>query len=85
MNSEAAVITNGVVALITAGLALITAFGVDLTEDQSAAVLGFVAVLVAVAGPIIRQFVFSKDTTQELVNKAEEAGIKDAPAPVVAP
>ena len=85
MNSEAAVITNGVVALVTAGLALITAFGADLTQDQSAAVLGFVAALIAVAGPIIRQFVFSKDTTQALVNKAEEAGIKDAPAPVVAP
>ena len=85
MKSEPAVITNGVVALVTAALALITAFGVELTQDQSAAVLGFVAVLVAVAGPIIRQFVFSQETTQKLVNKAEEAGIKDSPAPPVIP
>ncbi len=85
MNSEPAVITTSIVALVTAGLALITAFGGDITQDQSAAVLGFVSALIALSGPVIRQFVFSKDTTQQLVNKAEEAGLKDAPAPVVQP
>ncbi len=85
MNSEPAVITNSFVGLVVATLALITAFGVSLSQDQSAAILGFVAALVFIAGPVIRQFVFSKDSTQELVDKAQEAGIKDAPAPVVQP
>lgn len=54
MKSEPAALTNGIIALVTAALALLVAFGVDVTQEQSAAILGFVAAVVAFAGFFIR-------------------------------
>lgn len=41
------------ISLITALMALLVAFGVEITNAQQEAILGFVAALVAVATPII--------------------------------
>ena len=63
-------------------------FGLDISDAQQNAILAMLAAtvtLIMMLGPIIRTFVYSPHSTQELVNKAEEAGIKDAPAPVVQP
>jgi hypothetical protein len=88
VSKEPAVIISTVTAFATAVIGALVAFGVDFTQEQRDAILttlaaGFAVILVL--GPIIRTFVFSPNTTQNLVNKAEEAGVKDAPAPVVQP
>ena len=88
MTKEPAVIISTVTAFLVAAIGALVAFGADITEEQKNAVITVVAPLVGVIfliGPVIRQFVFSPKTTQNLVNKAEEAGIKDTPAPVVQP
>ena len=88
MQKEPAVIISTLTSLITAIVGFGLAFGLDISEEQKDAMIKMVAAMVttiAVLGPIIRQFVFSPKSTQELVNKAEEAGIKDAPAPPVIP
>jgi argininosuccinate lyase len=88
MTKEPAVIISTLTAFLTAAIGFCLAFGLDISEEQQDAVIKMVAAMVttiAVLGPVIRQFVFSPKTTQQLVNKAEEAGIKDAPAPVVQP
>lgn len=88
MTREPAVIISTLTAFLTSAIGLGLAFGLDITEEQQDAILKMLAAMVttiALLGPIIRQFVFSPKSTQQLVNKAEEAGIKDAPAPVVQP
>lgn len=45
MNTEPLWTVAGITAAVTALIALLTAFGLDLTEAQSTAILGVVAVL----------------------------------------
>ncbi len=61
MNTETKPVTVGttVVALITAVLALLVAFGVELTNEQTAAILGVAGVLV----PIVAGIWISRKTT----------------------
>ncbi|MDQ3540481.1 MAG: hypothetical protein M3440_07310 [Chloroflexota bacterium] len=81
MNTEPArliaSITGGVAALI----ALLVAFGVDLTEDQKTAILGIVAVAAPIiAGLFIRQNVFSPASAQKLADTQYQAGLPPAEA-----
>lgn len=88
MQKEPAVIITTLTTFLTAAIGLGLAFGLDITEEQQDAMLKMLAAMatvIAVLGPVIRTFVFSPNSTKELVDKAEEAGIKDAPAPVVQP
>lgn len=73
MESESAVITNGVIALATAILALIAAFGVDLSDAQVAAILGVLAATMALGGLFIRNHVFSQKTVTGLLQDGNEA------------
>jgi uncharacterized membrane protein len=47
-------VLTAVTGLVVAGLVLLVAFGVDVTDAQVAAIVGFVAAVYAVAG-IVRQ------------------------------
>ena len=88
MTREPAVIISTLTAFLTAAIGLGLSFGLNISQEQQDAMLRMLAAmvaLIALLGPVIRQFVFSPRSTQQLVNKAEEAGIKDAPAPVVQP
>jgi len=62
--------STAVTTLVTAGLALATAFGLNLSENQSAAVLGFVAAMILVAGLFMRSQV---TPTSEANTAIEEA------------
>jgi hypothetical protein len=88
VSKEPAVIVSTITAFATALIGALAAFGLNISKEQQDAILSTLAAafaVILVLGPIIRTFVFSPNTTQNLVNKAEEAGVKDAPAPVVQP
>lgn len=53
MNREPARWGAAVISLITALMALLVAFGVDITNAQQEAILGFVAAVIAVAAPFV--------------------------------
>ncbi len=72
MNKEAAVTVGGVTAAVAAVIALLVAFGVDLTQDQQVAILGVVGVLAPIAvGLVTRGQVFSKDTVSKLTGRGD--------------
>ncbi len=76
MNREPATIITTITAFIAAIMTLLVAFNIHITEDQRTAILttagAFFALLLAV-GPIIRGFVWSKDTVEKKVDQAYEA------------
>ena len=83
--SEPAVVVSTVTALLTAVIGFGAAFGLDVSEEQRNAIIGCVApavALIAMIGPVIRQFVYSPESTQKLVNAAESAGAKGETPPV---
>lgn len=53
MKNEPAVTVASLTAVVTALLALLTAFGLNLSQDQTAAILGVVAVL----APLVSGFI----------------------------
>lgn len=58
MKTEPATIVSGITAAATAIIALLVAFGIPLTDEQTAAILAVVAVAAPlVAGLIVRRFV----------------------------
>jgi hypothetical protein len=59
MKNEPAVAVGTITAVVTALLALLTAFGLSLSADQTAAILGVVAVL----GPLVAAFVTRSKVT----------------------
>ena len=70
---EPAVIVSSMTAFLAAILGFGAAFGLDLDDNQRNAVIGVVApsvALIALIGPVIRQFVYSPNTTDKLVNSA---------------
>lgn len=82
MKSEALITVGSVGSLVAAVIVLARSFGLDISDEQQNAVLGFVAV----AGPFVvalvgRQFVFSQNTTQDLVNNAAVSGNPDIGPP----
>ena len=88
MTREPAVIISTITAFLTAAIGLGLAFGLEISEEQQDAMLKMLAAtvtLLAAIGPIIRTFVFSPKSTQELVSNAEQAGATNSPPPVVQP
>lgn len=76
MASEPATIVGTITAAATAVIALLVAFGMDLTDEQQQAILGVVAVAAPViAAVVIRGKVYAPKTAQEVVNDAAETGV----------
>jgi len=85
LKSEPAVVVSTLTALLTAAIGFGAAFGLNISEDQQNAIIAVVApavALIAMIGPVIRQFVYSPESTQKLVNAAESAGQKGETPPV---
>ena len=71
---EPAVIIGAIIALVSSLLALVTAFGLDLTQEQTGAAMAFVgAVLALVQGLTTRQQVYAPATVDELQANARAA------------
>lgn len=71
MKSEPARIIGLITGGVTAVIALLVAFGVDLTDEQQAAILGLVAAVApVVAGYIIRNKVYAPDTVAKIRRSA---------------
>ncbi len=69
MNREPAAIVASVTGAATAIIALVVAFGLDLTADQQTAILGVVAVAAPlIAGVVIRSKVFAPATVADIVS-----------------
>ncbi len=67
MNREPAAIIGTITAAVTAILALLVAFGLDIEPEQQAAILGVIAVIAPVVATLItRSAVFAPATVQEL-------------------
>lgn len=74
MRTEPALIVSAITAAAAAILALLAAFGLDLTGDQQTAILGVLTVLgPLVAGAITRGKVFSPASVEDLDRGAHEA------------
>lgn len=86
MNREAATIITTITAFLAAVMTLLVAFNIHITEDQRNAILttagAFFALILAV-GPIIRGFVWSKDSVEKKVTEAYEATPGIDPKPEV--
>lgn len=54
MSNEPVTIGGVILGLVTATLALLMAFGLELSQDQVAAILGFTTALIAVVTFIVR-------------------------------
>lgn len=79
MNKEPAAIISAVTAAVTAVLALLVAFGLELTGDQQAAILGVAAVVAPlVAGLVTRSAVFSPASVERLLAGGNEPGAHEA-------
>jgi Zn-dependent alcohol dehydrogenase len=73
--TEPAQLVAYLTSIVTAGIALAVAFGFELTEDQTAAILGAVAVgAPIVAGLITRSKVYSPATVEGIANQQYRAG-----------
>lgn len=79
-SKEPAALVGMITGLVSAVIALAIAYGVDISDDQQAAIMGLVAALAPIiAGIVTRSKVYSPSTTQSLVNKA--AATQDATIP----
>ena len=75
MDKEPAAIVGTITAVVTAAIALLVAFGVNLTDEQQKAILAMVAAVAPVAAAlIIRGRVYAPATTQALVDDAAATG-----------
>lgn len=83
MKEEASISVGSITAAVTAVLALLVAYGFDVSEEQQTAILGVVAVLAPViVGIVTRSKVYSEATATKAVNKAAATGDADlAPPP----
>lgn len=69
-SSEPALAVGAVTAFVTAVIGLLVAFGLPVTDDQQAAILGITAVLAPViAGWFIRSRVFSPAAVARLLDR----------------
>lgn len=71
MDKEAAVITTAVTGFIAAVIGLLVAFNISVTPDQKNAIIATViafSVLIVAVGPVIRQFVYSRNSV-EIISK----------------
>lgn len=82
MDKEAATIITSVSAFLVAVFGLVAALGFDVSDTTRNAILGTVGPTVALLlllGPIIRQYVYSQHTVEQIKDVASG---KDAPPPV---
>lgn len=80
MDKEPVVTVSTLTAVVAAVLALIAAFGVDLTQAQTVAILGLDAVLAPlVVGFVARRWAYSPATVRTILTKAADEG--NAPPP----
>ena len=84
MATEPAAIIGTITAIVTALIAFAVAFGIDLSDDQQAALLGLVAALAPIVAALLtRQKVYSTASTQKIANDAAmraDATIPNPPA-----
>ena len=72
---EPAVIVSAITGLITEIIGLLVAFNVNVTEAQQTAIISAVTAVsgvIVLVGPIIRQFVYSPDSVNEIVETLAE-------------
>lgn len=80
MNREPAVIIGSVVALVDAALIAIVAFGVDLTKEQTAAVMGVASGIATLIGAYVtRGKVWSPESVEEAIDEATALPPMDLP------
>lgn len=73
--TEPAGLVGTITAGVTAVLALLVAYGFDVSQEQQVAILGVVAVIAPVIAAIVtRSRVYSPSTTQTLANEAAVTG-----------
>lgn len=75
MRTEPSTIISVLTALVAAGIGVAVAFGADLTDAQQTAILATVAPLagvIALLGPVIRQFVVSPASAAEATIRAKQ-------------
>lgn len=88
LQTEPAQIIAYITSAVSAGIALFVAFGPDLTEDQTAAILGAAAVLAPIiAGLITRSRVYSPASVEKIADQQYVAGVPptEAQPPVPPP
>jgi hypothetical protein len=86
MKSEPAVIVSTLTAFLTAIIGLAVAFGADITGEQQNAiltVLGPAVAIIALVGPVIRQFVWAPNTVKQVKAESVKAGETGGSAPIV--
>lgn len=82
MAKEPASIAGTITALVAATITLLVAFGLDLTEQQSVAVMGVAFVVAPIIQAIVtRQSVFSPASAQVVANRAAHSGDATIPDP----
>jgi hypothetical protein len=88
LQTEPARIISTITAAATALVALLVAFGVDMSEDQRTAILSAVAVAAPIVGGlVIRQNVYSPAAVEKVADRQYEAGKPptEEPQPEVPP
>lgn len=84
MKEEAAISVGSITAAVTAVLALLVAYGFDISQEQQTALLGVVAVLAPViVGIVTRSKVYSEASAQKIANSSattQDATIEPPPA-----
>lgn len=76
MTKEPAAIVGSITAAVAAIIALLVAFGANVSDEQAQAVLGVVAVLApAIAAFVIRQNVFASKTVDRVETAAYNDGV----------
>lgn len=73
VKNEPVVVGGLVTGLVTAVLALIIAFGVDLSQEQQVAILGVVTALIALVAFLVRRKTYGPVTVQNAMKPSPEA------------
>jgi hypothetical protein len=75
LQTEPAQLIGYITAAVSAAIALLVAFGVDLTDDQTAAILGIVAVAAPIiSGIITRSKVYAPASVEKIADQQYQAG-----------
>ena len=73
LSKEPATIITLLTGLATEIIGLLVAFGIDVSDAQRTSIIGTLTalcVLIVALGPIIRNYVYSPHSTEQLVNRA---------------
>jgi hypothetical protein len=86
LSKEPALTVGAVLAAVQAGISLLIAFNVSITDEQRDAIILFTSSMVPLilfASFVIRQLVYSKRTVEKIQAKAEQAGAVGVPTQVI--